>query len=78
MVTLTTKGKATLGEQASEIVEERAYSWGTPQNAYVPDDEHVTGAVLATLTRHLGRPATIDRGEVAYWRLPQDWWTSDD
>ena len=71
MITLTESSANKLGKRATEFAEANAVLYDRNANALLPT-EKASDAVSRTLTRVYGSPETIDRGEVAYWRIPRD------
>ena len=58
-----------LGVRAAGYVAAHGRTWSDGGDVIVADTENTPPGVARTLTRHFGRPQTIDRGEVAYWRI---------
>lgn len=62
-----------LGKRAAEYVVEHSISTLGGRVRLVADEYETPKGVARTLSRVLGTPYTLDRGEVAYWDVPQDW-----
>ena len=60
-----------LGKRAGAYVAEHARV-ATSGVYLIPDLTGTPAGVVRTLTRLYGPPATIDRGEIAYWAVPAE------
>jgi hypothetical protein len=68
-LTLTAAARRRLGARASEYVDEHCIRTRGGGALLVADRVETPQGVYRTLSRLYGRPATIDRGEVAYWEI---------
>jgi len=55
------------GKRAAAYIEEHACATTGGKVLAIPDLAETPAGVRRTLTRLLGRPTTVDRGETAYW-----------
>jgi hypothetical protein len=58
-----------LGVRATNYVREHSITAIGGRTQLVPDTEDTPAGVRRTLTRVLGAPRTLDRGETEYWLI---------
>jgi hypothetical protein len=72
MITLNGYGRESLGSRLANYVEEHCSApYGKNKSALLPDTGEATEEIGEALDRAFGRATTIDRGEIAYWRVPR-------
>jgi len=66
---ITTAEARKIGVRAAAWVSQRASNTTDHRGLLVPDLDGIPDGVHRTLCRVYGTPATVDRGETAYWLI---------
>lgn len=62
---------AKLSEATRDYVADNARRWGKNKDFLLPEASDTPEHVADELSAAFGAPSTIDRGEVAYWRISE-------
>lgn len=71
---IKSSGREEIGDEAADYIENEAYVTSSVHGRpLLAVSESMSDETVDMLTGALGRPGTIDRGEVAYWDLSDMW-----